>query len=199
MATAAHWSKQTPDEQAAWLLAVQQPAPDWSARLASIDRVTLAKQAPALAASIATQLSDTELAVALLHTEHSEIASQLLANVPQHFADNSMPLYEAALSNKTLRSQSWFQLAKLDDYQAQSKLRSAAADGERSAIAAWLQQQGEQALPELQRWLASKAEKQQLNAIYALRLLATPGAQQLLSKARSDHRLSARARQELQP
>ncbi|NQD36836.1 hypothetical protein HPT27_07340 [Permianibacter sp. IMCC34836] len=199
MQAAAQWQQLDASERDSWLLALQQPAGDWPARLADIERPTLAKQAPELAAAVALAVHDATLAAALLRREPGEIGSRLLSAVATEFPDQQLALYDAALANPALRSQSWFQLATVADAGAQQRLQQAAASGDRSAIAAWLQQQGEQTLPTLQRWLASKNEAQQLNAIYALRLLATPAARQQLQQAAKQPQLSAKVRRELQP
>ena len=197
-AIAGQWSSLETNEQSAWLLAVQRTPKALPVRLVDMDSTTLAQQAPALAAALASQLANFDLAAAVLHHDHSEHASQLLQRLPQLFStDSQAALGKIALDNSTLRSQSWYHLARLDHATAQTQLKQAASNGERAAIAAWLQTQGDNALPELKRWLSSKNETTELSAIYGLRLLATPAAQHLLDLAKHNATVSRRVRQEL--
>lgn len=199
-AAARRWSSMSEPERSSWLLAVQRPAADLPARLSGLASETLADQAPALAAALAIPLHDMALAAAVLRRNSGSEAVQLLGALPAHFTHTEQrALLAIALGNPSLRSAGWYALAKHRDPDSQQQLQRAAAAGERAAVAAWVQEQGEQALPGLDALLQQKTETAQLNAIYGLRLLATPAAQQRLQQAAQHTGLSARAKQELQP
>lgn len=194
------WQTLSASEQSAWQLAIATLPPARSNALALPDATLLAKQAPELAAALAIQLREPTLASALVQYDDSAVASQLLAELEPHFDDQQrLLIYLAASKNSALRSQSWFQLGRLNHADGNVQLKHAATSGDRSAIAAWIAQQGERALPELQRWLKQPDEPQQLSALYGLRLLATPAAEQTLKQFRANKTTSARVRQELQP
>lgn len=194
------WPTLSASEQSAWQLAIATLPATRSSMLTPPEATTLAKQAPELTAALAIRLREPALASALVQHDRGAAVSQLLADAEQYFDEaQQLAIYLAASKNAALRSQSWFHLGRLNHPDGNQQLKQAAAAGDRSAIAAWITQQGELALPELQRWLSQPEERSQLSAIYGLRLLASPAAEHSLQQFRANKTTSARVRQELQP